>query len=105
MSDIWQGTGIWQGWRLTKDHAASSHNQPVLVDPDGKAYGPGDIVSGQLIGQKEIGELLGWSKQQVSNYYKEGRLPEPDQVIAGRPAWSRSKIEEYRDARNEQSRS
>jgi len=42
--DIWIGTGIWAGWRLTTDHSASSYGQPVLVDPDGNAYGPGDIL-------------------------------------------------------------
>jgi len=41
--DIWVGTGVWKGWRLTTAHAASSHGQPVLVAPDGTPYGPGDI--------------------------------------------------------------
>lgn len=43
MTEIWKGEGIWAGWRLTTDHAASSYGQPVLVDPDGNTYGPGDI--------------------------------------------------------------
>ena len=41
--DLWVGTGVWQGWRVTTAHAASSHGQPVLVRPDGTAMGPGDI--------------------------------------------------------------
>lgn len=99
MGDIWTGTGVWGGWRLTTDHSASSYGQPVLVDPDGKAYGPGDILASELVGQKEICDILGWSKQQVSNYYKDGRLPDPDQIVAGRPLWRRNKIEEYRESR------
>ena len=32
-------------WALSTDHAASSYEQPVLVNrPSGDAYGPGDIV-------------------------------------------------------------
>lgn len=97
--DIWQGRGIWAGWGLTTDHAASSYGQPVLVDPDGVAYGPRDIQGSQMVGQKEIAEMLGWSKQQVSNYYRDGRLPEPDSVIGGRPAWRRKVIEDYKGNR------
>jgi len=45
MSDIWKGTGPWEGWRLTKGHASSSYGQIVLVSPDGTAYGPDNIIS------------------------------------------------------------
>lgn len=31
-------------WKLTTDHATSSYGQPVLVGPDGQAYGPKDSV-------------------------------------------------------------
>lgn len=31
-------------YRLTIDHAASSNGVPVLVSPDGTAYGPEDIL-------------------------------------------------------------
>lgn len=41
--DLWVGTGLWKGWRVTNSHAASSHGMPVLVRPDGTALGPGDI--------------------------------------------------------------
>ncbi len=43
--DLWVGSGVWAGWRLTTSHAASSYGQPVLVRPDGQALGPGDILS------------------------------------------------------------
>lgn len=33
-------------YRLTTDHAASSHGQPVLVDADNRAYGPADPLDG-----------------------------------------------------------
>ena len=45
MDDIWQGAGIWTGWKITTDNPASSNGQPVLVDPDGIVYGPDDIIS------------------------------------------------------------
>ncbi|GAB6170527.1 hypothetical protein JCM15765_33250 [Paradesulfitobacterium aromaticivorans] len=45
MSDIWQGTGPWRGWRLTPDHAQSSYDQPVLVSPQGQVFGPADIIT------------------------------------------------------------
>jgi hypothetical protein len=41
--DKWIGSGVWSGWRITTDHSSSSHNQPVLVNPRGQAYGPADI--------------------------------------------------------------
>lgn len=43
--DLWVGVGIWQGWRLTTAHSASSYGQPVLVRPDGVALGPEDILT------------------------------------------------------------
>lgn len=44
MPDIWQGSGIWEGWRLTTNHSSSSYGQPVIVNPQGKAFGPTDII-------------------------------------------------------------
>ena len=44
--EIKQGyNGKWINYRLTTDHAASSYGQPVLVDDDGTAYGPADVIS------------------------------------------------------------
>lgn len=43
--DIWVGTGVWAGWKITTDHIASKDGHPVLVDPDGEAYNPDEIVS------------------------------------------------------------
>ena len=31
-------------YRLTTEHPASSHRQPVLVDDHNQAYGPGDTI-------------------------------------------------------------
>jgi len=41
--DLWVGSGIWSGWRVTTSHSTSSYGQPVLVRPNGQALGPGDI--------------------------------------------------------------
>jgi hypothetical protein len=34
---------------LTTDHAASSYGQPVLVDGEGRAHGPGDWPAGLIV--------------------------------------------------------
>ncbi len=47
--DLWTGNGVWTGWRMTTAHAASSYGQPVLVDPDGTAFGAGDIRRRRLV--------------------------------------------------------
>lgn len=43
---LWVGQGIWEGWTITTNHTDSSHGQPVLVDPEGGAYAPGDLLPG-----------------------------------------------------------
>ncbi|WP_188066581.1 helix-turn-helix domain-containing protein [Brevibacillus brevis] len=73
MSDIWQGTGIWAGWRLTTDHAASSYNQPVLVSPDGRAFGPGDIAG--TYSQADLAKALGVSRPAIAGRIERGNLP------------------------------
>lgn len=74
--DIWTGAGIWQGWRLTTDHAACSHGQPVLVDPDGNAYGPGDIR--RRVYQADLARELGVSPAAVAQRFARGTLPPYD---------------------------
>lgn len=71
----WTGTGVWSGWRLTTDHAASSYNQPVLVDPDGNAFGPGDINSvHQVVTVSEAASILGVTPRHVQRMCKSGIL-------------------------------
>lgn len=74
--DIWTGSGTWDGWRLTTDHAASSYGQPVLVDPDGQAYGPGDIR--KRIYQADYARELGVSTAAIRSRIRSGTLPEYD---------------------------
>ena len=93
--DIWVGTGVWAGWRLTTDHSASSYNQPVLVDPQGNAYGPGDIIP-QLVGVREAATILGWDPRRVTTYRSRGAFPAPIVELAMGPVWLRSQIEEYK---------
>ena len=31
-------------WKLTTNHPSSSYGKPVLVDDDGEAYGPCDLI-------------------------------------------------------------
>lgn len=35
---------LFNGWTLSTEHAASSYGIPVLVDRNGEAYGPADII-------------------------------------------------------------
>ena len=52
-----------------------------------------------LLGTKEVGDILGWSRQKVSVYYSRGKLPEPYAKIGGqRPVWTREQIEKWMKA-------
>ena len=44
-------------YRVTTDHAASSYGQPVLVAPNGTAYGPGDTLPDGRPAAEVIGQL------------------------------------------------
>ena len=96
--DIWIGSGVWQGWRLTTDHSASSYNQPVLVNPSGQAFGPGDIL-GEIVGLAEAADILEWSKQQVSVYMSRDAFPLPVLRLASTPIWAKQQILDYKDSR------
>jgi hypothetical protein len=97
MSDIWIGTGIWAGWRLTTDHSSSSYGQPVLVDPDGNAYGPGDIR--KRIYQADYARELGVTPGAITGRIKRGTLPEFDGVDEyGRSYWYASTLENGKGA-------
>ncbi len=79
MNEQWTGTGVWAGWRLTTDHAASNHGQPVLVDPDGKAYGPGDIRRPERsFTQADLSRALGVTPGAISDRIRRGTLPPKD---------------------------
>lgn len=52
-----------------------------------------------FVGLAEAAEILGWSKQQVSEYIKRGKFPEPIHRLASGPIWTKKQIEDYRDAR------
>ncbi|MDC0764879.1 AsnC family protein [Brevibacillus sp. AG] len=86
MSDMWQGTGIWAGWRLTTDHSASSYNQLVLVSPDGRAFGPGDITG--TYSQADLAKALGVSRSAIAQRIQRETLPPFDgQGKNGRDYW------------------
>lgn len=90
MGSIWTGSGAWKGWRLTTDHAASSYNQPVLVSPTGKAYGPGDIEPPppEKVTHQQLADLIGTSRQALMGRRERGTVPEPDgEDTNGRPWW------------------
>jgi hypothetical protein len=85
MNDIWQGTGAWQGWRLTTDHPASSYGQPVLVSPDGIPFGPGDIVAfSEVMTGPEAAEKWGVGESTIRNYANAGQFLPSEARRAGR---------------------
>lgn len=84
--DIWTGDGIWAGWRLTTDHADSSYNQPVLVSPDGRAFGPGDIAG--TFSRAALARSLGVSRAAITDRIKRETLPAFDGIDKnGREYW------------------
>lgn len=92
MAIVWTGEGIWAGWVLTTDHASSSHGQPVLVDPDGKAYGPGDIRPDRLF-QTDLAAARGTSRAAITDLINRNKLPPYDGHLGTRGWWYRSTLE------------
>lgn len=83
--DVWTGTGTWLGWRLTTDHAASSYGQPVLVSPDGRAFGPGDIAG--KYSQADLADAMGVSRSAVTGRINRGNLPNYDGKDSNGRGW------------------
>lgn len=103
MTDIWTGSDIWEGWILTTDHATSSYGQPVLVDPDGNAYGPDDIR--KRIYQADYARELGVSTAAIRSRIKAGTLPEYDGVDEqGRGYWFESTLSSGKGAKESEYR-
>lgn len=48
-----------------------------------------------LMGQTEIAELLGVSRQRAQQLYREGALPKPMDVLAMGPVWLREDVERW----------
>lgn len=79
MSDQWIGAGLWAGWRMTTEHAASNYGQPVLVDPEGKAYGPGDIKRPErAYTQADLARALNVTPGAIVDRMRRGTLPPKD---------------------------
>lgn len=99
----WIGFGSWAGWKITSDHAASSYGQPVLVDPTGKAYGPGDIGAARpLFRAADIARELKISRGAVTQLRDAARKPGyrgnfPAEVSEG--LWDPNEVETYRQIR------
>lgn len=90
--------GVWAGWRMTTDHPRSSYGHPVLVSPDGQAFGPGDIAGAQRLYQADLARLLGVTRgaingrinrsNQAAESGRERSFPAEDGVDdQGRPYW------------------
>ncbi|CDN42068.1 hypothetical protein BN871_AT_00700 [Paenibacillus sp. P22] len=93
MVNEWIGSGPWQGWRLTTEHAASSFGQPVLVDPDGRAYTPVDIRA--KVYQSDLARQIGSTRAAITGRINRGTLPPFDGVDSvGRSYWFESTIKD-----------
>lgn len=78
MNSEWIGKGVWEGWRLTTEHSASSYGQPVLVSPTGCAYGPGDIEPSKYT-QSDLARVLGVTRGAIADRIRRGTLPPFDE--------------------------
>ena len=58
----------------------------------------------ELLGLKEISELVGWPVNKGSVYYNRGKMPEPFALVGGRrPVWLKEVAEEWaRGVKNEE---
>ncbi|WP_110930666.1 hypothetical protein [Paenibacillus bouchesdurhonensis] len=72
-----------------------------FYDSEGKVYKDKiGLVIPPLVGLSEAAEMLGWQKQQVSEYMKRGKFPDPLQRLASGPIWTYKQIEDYKDSRS-----
>lgn len=49
----------------------------------------------EVVGSKELQELLGVTRQRLLKLRDEGRLPEPDAQLAATPVWKRTSVEGF----------
>lgn len=54
-------------------------------------------VFGGFVGLSDAAEIMGWQKQQVTEYRKRGKFPQAIAQISSGPIWGRRQVEEYRD--------
>ncbi|WP_067924838.1 hypothetical protein [Alicyclobacillus shizuokensis] len=49
----------------------------------------------RLVGVKEAGDLLGWSRQKASVYWQRRKFPDPIQILSATPVWTEQQIIDY----------
>ena len=49
----------------------------------------------EVYGSREVAELLGISRQRLTQLRAEGRLPEPDAQLAATPVWKKSTVDGF----------
>ncbi|WP_206922726.1 hypothetical protein [Alicyclobacillus suci] len=54
----------------------------------------------ELAGVREVAEMTGWLPAKVSTYYKRGKLPDPVQVLASGPIWTKQQIKDWIKSEN-----
>ena len=52
-------------YTLTTEHSASSYGRPVLIAPDGTAFGPSDCM-GDSTAATVIGHWFAWARDMLS---------------------------------------
>lgn len=87
MSDLWNGTDAWAGWKVTTDHDSSSYGQPVLVSPAGTTYEPGDITSlDEVFSGSNAANEWGVNEATLKDYAAQGKFY-PNEIKYLDPEW------------------
>lgn len=82
MSNEWTGIGAWEGWSIVDDR---------LISPTGRAYKPEDIEP-EIVSRRELEQLIGCSKQALTDRINRGTVPQPDGRDGRSPWWYRKNI-------------
>lgn len=84
---IWKGEGVWNGWMLATDQSSKNDGQPLLISPDGTAYGPNNIISLDDIYSGPIAAAKwGVGESTVRNYAAQGKFL-PNEIIRLKRDW------------------
>lgn len=84
--------------RIVVKNFGNGLGRVLYVDPQNRLIA--NNMEPLVVGLAEAAQMLGWSKQQVSEYIKRDKFPEPTMRLASGPLWTIDQIEGYQEERN-----